>query len=466
MKRLSQKLLTTSAAFLAVLFSHQASAGWGEDTLRKEADYIVDCSWTGSAQNGGNAYSFTHAYGALNNVRISSIGPDWVVPREAAIGMIGLMAAAKRLDYAGENIQVYKNTVNRFFDTWVVARKQPIEQSGVNAGGFYGRVYYSSGGWRTGTDTPTAAATGSMVIAMWKRYEYLLAVSGSTAANNWLNNNNAWDIVEDACNFINARYNSTHQLVASNAGNPDLWITDSVMSACALKCAHQWASLTGRSTSFNYDSRANSIKNGVSNMRDTGGWKNFYRVRQASEGYAARYGDAVDQLCFLPFESGLIPMSDGFADDISNWWTNGGSGLKMTKETSNSSSWKYYGIHWHYYFAGSPENEFLYPGPTLQLGKVEWKISKSNSYSSSVRNTMKDRADRRYAFANSTSKSNLWFGANGYSEASVPNGLVDWRDSNNYNNKAGDWERFVDTSSYMIQMTLMIIFNEDTTYLP
>ena len=80
------------------------AASWAEEALVKEADYIVNCSFTEYARNNASAREAADAYGAINVDRIYQKGPDWVRPGEAAMGVIGLMAAAVQLKPAGDDI--------------------------------------------------------------------------------------------------------------------------------------------------------------------------------------------------------------------------------------------------------------------------------------------------------------------------------------------------------------------------
>src|SRR5947209_18519796 len=76
---------------------------WAEEALIKEADYIVNCSFTELARNGGDAQPTDDAYGALNVLRVYQKGPDWVRPGEASMGAIGLMARAIQLKALGQD---------------------------------------------------------------------------------------------------------------------------------------------------------------------------------------------------------------------------------------------------------------------------------------------------------------------------------------------------------------------------
>ena len=77
----SGRLAVLAAAFLAS--PRCAHAGWAEDALKCEADYIVNCSFTLQAKNNRQVQAGDAAYGALNNVRLAD-EPDWVRPGEGA----------------------------------------------------------------------------------------------------------------------------------------------------------------------------------------------------------------------------------------------------------------------------------------------------------------------------------------------------------------------------------------------
>lgn len=74
--------LSLFAACLALSYARPAQAGWAEDALKFEADYIVNCSFTTQTKNNARVQSDDAAYGALNNVRVA-VGADWVRPVKA-----------------------------------------------------------------------------------------------------------------------------------------------------------------------------------------------------------------------------------------------------------------------------------------------------------------------------------------------------------------------------------------------
>ncbi len=439
-----------------------ASIGLADDALIRESNYIADASFTEQATNHGAVHVADQAYGAINDVRIAQSGADWVRPGEGAVASIGLMAAAKQLKATGHNIGKYDRVLDAFFQTWLLSRKQSVDTKSGDAdyGGITERIYYDTAGRRLRVDNFTVAVTGQMISAMWKYYEYKKAIGQTATANAWLQN--AWSLADNGGQFINKCYNPTYKMVKANAGASDLWLSDSTMALVAMRCLNKWASTAKKTQSFDYNALADNLATGLQNMKDPGAkWHNFYKVRLRSENYKAGYGDSVDQLCFLPYETNALDPGENYARQISDWWTNGVDELKMTPQTTDSSDWQYYGTRWHWFWSGSPDNSKLYPGPGLQLAKIEWKF-----FNKTGDTTAKERAIKRYQWAASKDYSDLWLGANGVVESGVPNGVMDWRDSDNRANTAGQWERFVDTSAYFIEVTLMVNYNTDTKYVP
>jgi hypothetical protein len=381
------------------------------------------------------------------------------------MGIVGLMRGAVELKSRGYSITNYDQVIRKFFWDWASSKAIGKAQNNTSTSADYGawtdRVYYSTdGNTFSKTDGWNAGATAQMIIGAWKYYEYCIDTGDTATASSWLSS--GWSFVQKGADFLCKNYNSTYQLQKSNSTSADMWITDSSYAAAALKCADRWATVAGKTKNYAYGTYATNLGTGITNMKDTGSWKNFYRYRANSDG-SKNYGDCIDQLCFAPFEANAVSVSDSFAGQISDWWTDPGtsSTFKMTYQTNDSTNWRYFGTHWHYYFNGSADNSYLYPGPGLQLAKVEWKYGNATNNS-----TYKDRAAKRFQFANSTSYSNLWWGATGQTESGVGNGIVDWRSQDNYNTTANQWDRFVDTSAYFIEVCAMVMYNVDTSYTP
>ncbi|HXI51597.1 MAG TPA: hypothetical protein VNH84_08830 [Candidatus Saccharimonadales bacterium] len=459
----SLALMARSAAWICLFAAAPQSfaATWAEDALLREAGFIVNCSFTEFAANHSAVQSTDDAYGAINVDRIYTSGPDWVNPGESAMAGIGLLAAARQLKILGHDTTTYEQVLNRFFQTWLLARRQSVNTNAadVNHGGIYSRVYYNSAGQWQSNATCTTAVSGQMLCAMWKYYEYSLARGNAVTASNWLQQ--SWDTARPIGDFIKRMTNATYKLVRGNASGNDLWVSDSAMAAAALRCLDQWAITAGKTKSYDYGALADTIAAGLQQLKDNGTRKNFFKYRSSGSGYAPTYGDSIDQLCFLPYEADTLDPIDPFCRALSDWWTTGSGGINMTYPTAATNDWRYFGTHWHYYFTARPENDYLYPGPGLQLAKVEWKHAQRTGNA-----VLLDRAQKRLQWAGGTNYSGLWFGATGVTEAGVPNGLVDWRSSTNYPNLAPSWQRFVDTSAYFIEAVLMIHYGVNTKYIP
>ncbi len=452
------------SAFLVLillLFSPAAIAGWGEDALQRESNYISDSSFTELAWNHGDVTSGAAAYGAINDIRVAYSGPDWVRPGESALAALSLMSAARQLQVAHVSTARYDGVLSRFFHVWLLQNRQGWQEDAHDGdfGGMAQRVFYDKRGRWQRDEAYNTGTTGMVLVALWKYSEYLAATGHSAEAAQW--RRNAWAIARPAGNYLHRAYNSRYHLVQGNASARDLWISDSVYAADALRCLSRWAKTTGQKPAYAYETLAAQITGGVQAMRDTQTGRGFFKYRDSRHSFQPTDGDSLDQLAFLPYEADVLSPAEPFVRQISDWWTIGGQNIHMTAQTNNPADWHYFGLHWHWYFAPRPENAYLYPGPGLQLAAMEWKAGTARHDP-----VLLDRARKRYEWANKTAYSNLWLGDGNAAEAGVGNGLVDWRDAGAYAHKAEDWQRFVDTSAYFIRATLMICYGKDTKFGP
>jgi len=296
-------------------------------------------------------------------------------------------------------------------------------------------------------------------VAMWKYYEYNLTIGNQDAANQWLQG--AWPIAQQAGDFLLRSYQPSYHLVRSNSHSADLWVSDSVFAAAAFRCLDQWSADTREAASGNYAPVAAGIVTGLQAMEDPSDRSSFFRYRDSSHSYSPTYGDQIDQLCFLPYEADVLDPGESYARQISDWWTNGSGGIQMTCQTTNPADWRYFGTRLRHLFAGGADNNDLYAGAALQLAKMEWKCAQKMGDP-----VLLNRARQRLQWVLGSTYSDLWLGSSGRTEAGVPNGLVDWRDAINFNHKASDWERFLDSSAYLIEAVLMLDEGVDTRYVP
>ena len=459
-------------ALLVLANPRPARAGWAEDALTSEADYIVNCSFTAQTKNNAQVQQNDAAYGALNNVRVAT-GPDWVRPGEGAMAVIGLMAATTQLQKSGAPVEKYNAVIDAFFQTWLLKNRTAICQAkgSANFGGFAPQVAYNNDGSLQAAPTEfNSGTTGAMLCAMWKYAEFNRENGRAAQADAWLKSP-AFEIALNGAKFINGCYNAKYNLVSPAPDGGNLWTNDAALSVAGLRCLAKWSQTSGQSAALGDagtkpGALAGQIASGLEKMKDEGGWKGFYKFLNPADG-SRSYGGSLDQLCFVPYETGALDPKAEFAKSISDFWTNGADGRRLTFQTDDPKKWTYFGTRWHYYDdANNAETDRLTPGAGLQLAKVEWKYAHATGDK-----TLRARAMNRFAWANSPDGSNLWFGADGRSEAGVGGGIVDWRlatqtDNKSAEGRAPDWQRFVDTSAYFIEVTLMAYWDKDTKYTP
>ncbi len=462
------------AALFVLLNQNAARAGWAEDALKSEADYIVNCSFTTQTKNNAQVQTSDAAYGALNDVRVAN-GPDWVRPGEGAMAMIGLMAATTKLHAQGVAVEKYNATIDAFFQTWLLKNRAAIcaDEGSPNFGGFAPQVKYNDDGSLKSAPTEfNSGTTGAMLCAMWKYAEFNRANQRADQADSWLKGP-AFEIALNGAKFIKRCHNAKYNLVSPAPGGGDLWVNDASLSVAGLRCVAKWSEVAGKKAALDDagttpDALADQIASGLEKMKDESSWKGFYKFLNPADG-SRSYGGSLDQLCFVPYETGALDPRAEFAKQISDFWTEGANERRLTFQTDDPKKWTYFGTRWHFYDdAANAETDRLTPGAGLQLAKVEWKYAHANGDKA-----LRARAMKRFAWVNSPDYSNLWFGADNRSEAGVGGGIVDWRLAAQPDNKgttepgrAPDWQRFVDTSAYFIEVTLMAYWDEDTKYTP
>lgn len=513
-----------------------AQAGWGEDALVREANYICDssftryCGWYLSHTGSGGFSTTSKAYGVINDYRVNANGPDFVRIGEGAMASVGLIQAVKQLRAANgsgaytSQITRYDNVLSTYFRTYVLSRTTDsggnhfqILQDGSN-GVYDGMQYYADGSSKS-IGTPSVGVSAQMLIAMWKYAEY----QSSLGQNNYRDDAVAWNFISRAASYISwdGRFNSTYLLVSNDAGGW-MWTNDNAFIVPGLQCAAKWAQAKGLASSVYQPwlNRAANVQKGLLGMMDNGGWKSFYRLRKSDGTVAYTANDSegrvIDQTCFAPYETNAMNPIAGFAypaggsqwypastqlanwnfaKSISDFWTDGNAASGFPGMTDKRTDWRFYGTNWHR-FVDHPEyaeNHQIYPGPGLQLAKVEWKCATAQGADSDTnRNTAGTaayRANKRYRWANTgdATGSNLWYGGGSWNpfnstwtagswtygfsypsegDQGISNGIIDWRDADNYYLAANEWDRYVDTSAYFIEVTLMNIWRTDTRYTP
>ncbi len=443
--------------------------------IKAEMDYIVNSTYTEENIN-FNSWNFLESgddiYGAVNANRVAQ-GENplqsWVRPGEGAMAAVGMMQGAIYLYRSGVAVEnsKYDSALDKFFLSWELAHAQGQNNNmaSLDYGAFMDRIYYNAdGSYASQVPNWKTDVTAQMMIANWKYYEYNINTEQNQQAENWLAN--TWSIQQKAADYLVQMHDATpagaiHLLPGnSNENEYGTWIHFAANAVPALRSVSVWAKKIGAPCN-NYDRVADDLLIGIQSMKDPAR-PNFFKYRPYINGSYGNptYGDSIDQLTFVPYETGAI-SPDNFAKQISDWWTNGDWEIKMTYQTKRSNDWRYYGTRWHFYFDHRSENNRLTPGPGFQLAKVEWKYGKTANNSIYV-----NRSRNRLTWGKELRYSSLWWYLTGRSETNVPNGFQDWRDAGNYSSTAENWARFVDSSAYFIEVLLMNEAGIDTDYNP
>jgi hypothetical protein len=343
---------------------------------------------------------------------------------------------------------------------------QNLDAASPDFGAFMNRVDYDSRG-NAATQSPVwkTDVTALVLTASWKYSEFLDATGRAAEARDW--REQAWPIARAGADYLVRMHDETpagaiHLLPGnSTAPHRDAWIHFAGYAVPALRAASVWARGSG-APHADYDRVAAQLVVGIQSMRDAGPRPLYRRiVPWQGSGYGPpTYGESIDQLTFVPFETGAVPI-DAFAGRLSDWYTDGEPGLAMTHPTRDPQDWRYFGTHWNWYFAGAPENDRLYPGPGFQLAKVEWKYGVAVGDPRYV-----ERSRRRLEWGRRLEYSALWWFVTGEQESTTPNGFVDWRDGTDYARRGENWARFADTSAYFIEVLLMHEAGIDTSHDP
>ena len=440
------------------------TTSWAEEALQREADFIVNCSFTEHTINYAT-YPLAHpdldAYGAINYDRVAGWGADWVVTGDSAMATVGLMAASKQLHTLGHDVSTYDQVLSKFFTIWLLARNQGVNTNAdqSDAGAMYRSVAYDrkTGRWTRNYPVSTLA-TGKMLAAMWKFYEYNVAMNRQEAATSWLQQ--SWPMAREAGNYLQRVCHPQYRLARESPATNDLGLAETVWTTVALRCLSQWSAALRQPPALDYGRLADDLVGGIQELRDPAGLTNFFRLRDGEQGFAPSYGNAIETACFLPYAADVLDTGEPFCRAISDWWTHGSGGVQMTVLSADTNDWRYFGTFVRAYLDGRQDPR-LGARAALELARMEWK-----HWHRTGDTTTHDRARQRLEWVANSAYGALWYGATGQREQNVPNGVLDWRHAQNYDRTPPAWSRFCDVSAYFIGAVLMIHFDTDMPFVP
>ncbi|MGI4791966.1 MAG: hypothetical protein ACRYFS_24350 [Janthinobacterium lividum] len=419
--------LMTAVSLLAV--SHGAIAD-GYDDMAGECKYITQCSCTAANSTTTSVLDSVPAYGVLNDWRIGNGTPDYVHPGEAAIGAIGLLYGYHRLTVAKRSSADLdgkaKIALSGFFWSWA---RNPNNQAG---NGFPATISYNSSYGVSAKGSGDARVTAELLIAMWKYTQ--LSPNG------------------DSGNYQKQEYPRAHAMADFTNANLNSWTVDRSYAVASFRCFAKWAAAVGDTgTSTYYTNQANSISSLLVNAQDKGNWHTYYDYLDG--GGNGLYNSGVDQTGFAPYEFDARPEGEQYAKDLASWWDHGTAynGATLSVQSGPYAG----GVHQSTPAAGT--NTKVYPGSALQLADAEWKIAQATgNYHDLYASAWSHYNFARSAFGSTT-------GSGDWVTTAVPDppfsgGFIDWVDTSS-GSRPATWQRFVDTSSYMIIATEELSFS-------
>ena len=395
-----------------------------------EVSYITQCSCTAANSSTARVPKTAAEYGVLNDWRIGNGTADFVQPGEAAIGSIGLLYGYHRLRGAHCSTPALdskaKTALSGFFQSWA---RSASSQAGP---GFPATIAYNPAtGAVSAKGGADARVTAEMLIAMWKYAQ--LSPNG------------------DGANYRTQEYARAHAMADFINANLNSWTVDRSYAVASFRCISKWAAAAGAmGTSAFYRSRASSLSALLADAQDKGSWRNYFDYLDG--GGHGVYNKGIDQTGFAPYEFDARPENEPYAKDVAAWWDHGTAygGAYLSVQSGPYAG----GVHQSTPASGT--NTQVYPGSALQLADAEWKIAHATGT-----NSLYASARLHYNFARSAvgspAGSGNWVDTTAVDPPFI-GGFIDWVDTSS-GRRPAKWQRFVDTSSYMIIATEELAFS-------
>ena len=397
-----------------------------------ECNYITMCSMSSANPTVGGVSTASPGYGALNDWRIGNGMADSVDCGTQAIGAVGLLYGMSRLNGAGRSNSALNSqastALSAFFWSWVRNGSNQVNQSGRI--GFPSSASYNTSGGVTSMGGGSAAVTAEILIAMRKYCE--MSPNG------------------DGGNYQSQEYGLAHNMANYIVNNLSSWTVDRSYAVAAYHCIANWANAVGdTSTGSWFNSEANTVSGWLQSAQDTGTWRNYYDYLDGGNN-GVYNNNNVDQTGFSPYEFNARNAGETYAVQEAQWWD------YSTAFNGDNLTWQ------SGQFAGGvcqsvpADYGQVYPGDSFQLADAEWKIANADGN----QNNQYSQAWWHYNFAigvyGSNQGSNCW--VNSGSVDGFVGGFIDW--SNVYNrSQPATWQRFIDTSGYMLVATEELAFS-------
>jgi len=402
-----------------------------------ESHYITQCSMSAANPTVGAISTASAGYGALNDWRIGNGKADSVDCGTQGIGTVGLLYGYHRLTGAGRSNADLdgkaKTALSAFFWSWIRNGNNQINQSGRI--GFPTSISYDTNGNIVSKGGGSASTTAQILIAMRKYCQF--TPNG------------------DGANYQSQEYALAHNMANYINSNLSSWTVDRSYAVAAYRGFANWAKAVGdTATSTYFVNQANTVSTQLASAQDTGTWRNYYDYLDGG-GHGVYNNNNVDQTGFSPYEFNARNPGETYAIQTASWWDYGTAfnGDHLTQQTG-----RYAGGVCQSVPAVFPQ---VYPGDSFQLADAEWKIAHADGN----QNNQYNQAWWHYNFAmgayGSSSGSGCWVNSAGVD--GFIGGFVDWTNVNT-NGQPANWQRFIDTSAYMLVATEELAFSNQVDW--
>ena len=402
-----------------------------------ECHYITQCSMSSANSTVGAISTASAGFGAINDWRIGNGKADSVDCGTQGIGAVGLLYGYKRLTGAGRSNSDLdpkaKTALSTFFWSWVRNGNNQINQAGRI--GFPTSMSYDNNGNIVSKGGGSASTTAQILISMRKYCLY--SPNG------------------DGANYQSQQYGLAHNMANYIVNNLSSWTVDRSYAVAAYRAFSNWAYAVGdSSTGAYFVGQANTVAGWLVSAQDTGTWRNYFDYLDGGN-HGVYNNNNVDQTGFAPYEFNARNPGETYAIQEASWWdySTAFNGDHLTQQTG-----RYAGGVCQSVPAVFPQ---VYPGDSLQLADAEWKIAHADGN----QNNQYAQAWWHYNFAigayGSASGSGCW--VNSAATDGYIGGFVDWVNVNT-GARPANWQRFVDTSGYLIVATEELAFSNQVDW--
>jgi hypothetical protein len=241
--------------------------------------------------------------------------------------------------------------------------------------------------------------------------------------------------------------------IVANLGS---WTVDRSYAVAAYTGFSHWASAVGdEATSKWFANEASTVSGWIIRAQNPGAWHDYYDYLDGG-GKGVYNNGNVDQTGFSPYEFNARPAGEAYAAGVAQWWDRGAvfGGDYLTVQSGAYVG----GVHQ----SVPSDADKAYPGDSFPLADAEWKIARADGNL----NDQYSQAWRHYNFAlsavGSSTGAGCWVNNTTADPSGFEGGFIDWVSI--AGNRPEVWQRFIDTSGYMLVATEELVFSNEVDW--